>query len=417
MKFIFIFFLFLLQINISFANVCSEYLNQTLDIRDLDQIFILSADKRNHFQVERKGIKPYAIIIRMLMQENPNIANFSQADIAGLAYQEFQARHTSAIFDIRQITYRMEDPLEFYDFLKFHESTALRNYISPFERSMSQLYSSYASQGIERAKLLPTIINQDKSETDRVTHFVIQRGIQPVAHVQILESVSEDQKLHFETAFPEETKKIGRQNSTEKIGEIGRLYVTNPNQKHSIFDSLMTTVDGFTTSDASFYQFSVLHEAVSYALHYGQFDRLILQINQKVEKVLQRKKVPLDKGTRIEVSKNWETEQGTETVTEVIYSFDKKAMEEIDDFFLKEVFKRQFEEALANSFLQQIGGAFFEFQQREVLSLIRIGILNPEFEPKGLSVNSSTVYKDPITQEMKGLLFISRQEIEAFLKK
>lgn len=407
-------FLLLFIANTVYGMACHEITGDSpIDIRELDQIYIYTNGGKNHFQVERKGIVPNATIFGIFFREIDREPDLNR--IAQSAQEEFFQRHTSAVFDIRQITFRMEDPLKFYEFLRNNEMTILRDYMDPFQRAMSQLYDSYARQGVERVELLPTIRQQDESEANRVTHFVIQRGIQPVAHIQLLESLNAEQKLHIEEEFPIEAQSLARRNSTEKIGELGRLYVTNPNQKHSIFDSLMTMVDGFNTTDAAFYQFSVLHEAISYAIYYGNFDRLLLQINLKVEKVLQRKKVPLHLAKRLVVEKTWQTAQGEETVTEVIYSFDRAAMQAMDDFFLKEVYKRQFEEVLTNSYLKARSGAFFEFQQREVLALLRLGILDINFTPMGLAKNNATQFQDPITQEWKGIIYISQKQMEDFL--
>lgn len=193
--------------------------------------------------------------------------------------------------------------------------------VSAKERALKNLYQSFSLQGPERTTLLPRILEQDSSESERIVHFLVhyysisdlseyvlaeiepERLIdkaQPLLHLQVLLSSNKSEPLHIEEAIGPIDRSPG-----EVIAEVGRLSLSK-NSK----DSLVTN------HDVKYMELYLYRQLFVWLRQNNIINRVFFQVNSPVLRTLKRQGLPIDRAIARTFNKTYEVEGKINTVTE-----------------------------------------------------------------------------------------------------
>lgn len=206
-----------------------------------------------------------------------------------------------------------------------HIGTATKRPLNPSvsakERALKNLYQSFSLQGPERTTLLPRILEQDSSESERIIHFLVHYysisdlsehflaendperltdKAQPLLHLQVLLSSNKSEPLHVE----EEIGPIER-SPGEVIAEAGRLSLSK-NSK----DSLVTG------HDVKFMELYLYRQLFVWLRQNNIVNRVFFQVNSPVMRTLKRQGLPIDRAIARTFNKTYKVEGKINTVTE-----------------------------------------------------------------------------------------------------
>ncbi|MBK9038864.1 MAG: hypothetical protein IPL83_06860 [Bdellovibrionales bacterium] len=193
--------------------------------------------------------------------------------------------------------------------------------VSAKERALKNLYQSFSLQGPERTTLLPRILEQDSTESERIIHFLVhyysisdlreyvlaaidpERLIdkaQPLLHLQVLLSSNKSEPLHVEDEIGPIERSPG-----EVIAEAGRLSLSKNSN-----DSLVTG------HDIKFMELYLYRQLFVWLRQNNIVNRVFFQVNSPVLRALKRQGLPIDRAISRTFNKNYEVEGKINTVTE-----------------------------------------------------------------------------------------------------
>lgn len=406
-------FLFIFPISLE-AHECLSFVRSTA--RPEQQHEAHAKDPRHIFleeqeiQVSSYGLVPVAMGLRDLIgteRMNPEITK----TLSDLAVKEFNARRHLPAFDIRTVIFRHSQPESFRQEAIGDRSQMdlVSQTLDSMKEAMTLVYRSYEGQGPERSELIPIARAQEPQEHDRVTHFIINRFIQPLTHIQILVSRSTNEKLHINESWtPEQLQGIGRRTDTELVGEAGRFHVMSPNQKFFDRHKLIDPVTDLSREDLKFYQYLGLQRALSWAFFDAGLDRLVIQVNKAVERLLGLKKIlPPDKLDFVEVDKTWDNNGNPKHVKEVIYSFDRKTMMYLNSYYSIWILRHWLKTFLEDPFLPERTFGYFRFMARDIILLTNMDLIQVAQSPE-LIYNPNEVQTH---KSMNGTLYLPYREL------
>lgn len=222
--------------------------------------------------------------------------------------------------------------------------------MSPAVRALERTYSAYSNQGPERADIVPMVREQDIEEAGQFVRFMISRYVKPLAYAQVLVSQSPDQPLHVEVAWKELVEEFIDRQEGEVIGELGRLHVIYPEDEvGDEYTELMGDEDlvdnkAFANLVATELLFQ---KAFSWINSDARLDKLLVQINVGVERVMLRNGFPLHYGRKMELPKSYEGQR----LKEVVYVFEREALLRIEEFLLVKGLERWLTSVLEQPYL------------------------------------------------------------------
>lgn len=250
--------------------------------------------------------------------------------------------------------------------------------LDPISKIIAPLYQSYAKQGPERAMLLPRIRRQDERESDRFVRFILSRFVKPMGYTQLLVSRNAKEHLHVLDQWGSQVADMIRSHPDEVVGELGRLHIVHPNEYQ--FDYHREQVTELTDEDGRLktnrlITHLLLQKVFAWARSDARLDRLLIQINLPVEKVMKLNQIPLELGERRILKGQWKGQH----IEEVVYAFDRSAIEALDRYFLKKVLMAWFEYAIPHRLNPFTGGVVLKMKPNELTALHEIGVLEAMF--------------------------------------
>lgn len=193
--------------------------------------------------------------------------------------------------------------------------------VSANEKALKNLYQSFSLQGPERTTLLPRILEQDATESDRIIHFLVHyfsisdlseyvlaeidperltEKAQPLLHLQVLLSSNISESLHVE----DEIGSIER-SPEEVIAEVGRLSLSR-NSKDSLI----------TNHDVKFMELYLYRQLFVWLRQNNIVNRVFFQVNSAVLRALRRQGLPIDRALARTFDKTYQVEGKIKAVTE-----------------------------------------------------------------------------------------------------
>lgn len=282
--------------------------------------------------------------------------------------------------------------------------------LDPISKIVAPLYQSYATQGPERALLLPKIREQDARESNRFVRFILSRFVKPMGYTQLLISRNPGESLHISEQWGEQVADLVRKSPDEVVGELGRLHIIHPNDYQ--FDYHRDYVDELTNESGRLQTnrlvtHLLLQKMFAWARSDARLDRLLIQINLPVERVMKLNQIPLELGERRVLKAKWKGKD----VEEVVYAFDRKAIEALDQYFLKKVLIAWFEYAIPHRLNQFTGGIVLQIEPNEYPAFRDLGVYEAMFPgrpypfyPAEFNGKTKIIYDIPSLQ--RGLNFL-----------
>ncbi|NQZ00187.1 MAG: hypothetical protein HRT45_05905 [Bdellovibrionales bacterium] len=262
--------------------------------------------------------------------------------------------------------------------------------VSPTLQALESLYLSYSNQGPERARIVPQVVRQDLSETNRYVRFLISRYVKPMGYLQVLTSQSAAEPLHIEEAWRDLVSEFVARKPGELIAEMGRLHVVYPEDEVADHYSALMG-DENITDKKSWANGVVTHMLFQKSLAWinsdAKLDRLFLQINTGVEAVMLRSGIPLHFAERLELPKTFEHQK----YPEVIYKFDPEALLKIEEYMMLKVVQEWLlatqSQVYLNTIAPEVVGdrSLLKFKANELPALERLGLYQALFakNPEG----------------------------------
>jgi len=340
-----------------------------------DGIYLANLPSQSASRVALHGnfmwYSPFSDMVRPPASE---IRNQPEEVVMAAAREEWQQRKDDLLFSINSGI--MRGPMNVIWPLSSPELLTFQNFevmlTDPISRIVPHLYRSYAQQGLERSEIVPLIQHQDLEESDRYVRFIVSRFVKPMGYLQVLLSRNSNEPLHVTAAWGRQVQDLVRQHPNEVVGELGRLHIIHPNDYE--FDYHQAIVDPLLNEDGVLPTNRILthmlfQKTLAWVNSDAQLDRLIIQINKSVERVMMRNQIPLHLGQRREVTGHW-------GITEVIYAFDRAALLTMEEILMARVLSYWLEYVRDHHYLAPIvqQGFALQFQANEVNVVKRLGI-------------------------------------------